>query len=64
MLEEQLENIVFLLIPGGLFSVKSKVVVPLKSINYTIELLSDRKNLVLLFPQGKIASIYDQFYPF
>ena len=36
----------------------------LESLQYAIELLSDNRNLVLLFPQGKFASIYDRSFVF
>lgn len=55
MLEEQLKKYrVFNY--GGVYSVKKKSRALLESLDYTIDLLRDPQNLVLLFPQGKIES--------
>jgi 1-acyl-sn-glycerol-3-phosphate acyltransferase len=63
MLEEQLRKYKFFINTGG-YSVKKGSRSVIESINYTIELLTDSKNLVMLFPQGKITSIYDQSFHF
>ncbi len=59
MLEEQLKRYSFFINTGG-YSVKRGARSVVESLNYTAELLSDNRNMVLLFPQGKITSIYDQ----
>ena len=58
MLQEQLEKRMFLNKTGA-YSIKKGSRSALESIKYTGEILSDPGNLVLLFPQGKIHSIYD-----
>ncbi len=63
MLEEQLKRFSFFINTGG-YSVKKGARSVVESIHYTIELLKDRKNMVLLFPQGRITSIYDQSFIF
>lgn len=55
MLEEQLRKNFFLNRTGG-YSVKKGSRSIIESVGYTIELLADRRNMVLLFPQGKIES--------
>jgi len=57
MLEEQLKKNMFLNKTGG-YSIKKDSRSILETLDYTAELLSDKKNLVLMFPQGKIESIY------
>jgi 1-acyl-sn-glycerol-3-phosphate acyltransferase len=57
MLEEQLEKFWFFKYTGG-YPVRKRTRSILESINYTIELLSVRQNLVLLFPQGRLESLY------
>jgi len=57
MLEEQLEKFWFFKYTGG-YPVRRRSRSVLESINYTIELLSRRQNLVLLFPQGRLESLY------
>ena len=57
MLEEQLEKFWFFKYTGG-YPVRRRTRSVLESINYTIELLSRRQNLVLLFPQGRLESLY------
>lgn len=59
MLEEQLKRYSFFINTGG-YSVKRGARSVVESLNYTAELLTDNRNMVLLFPQGKITSIYDQ----
>jgi len=63
MLEEQLKRYSFLINTGG-YSVKKGSRSVIETLNYTLELLSDNKNMVLLFPQGKITSIYQQSIEF
>jgi 1-acyl-sn-glycerol-3-phosphate acyltransferase len=58
MLEEQLRKHWYFQYSGG-FSVKKKSRTIIESINYSIELLKQPKNLVLMFPQGKIHSMYN-----
>lgn len=57
MLEEQLEKFWFFKYSGG-YPVRKRTRSVLESIDYTIELLSGRQNLVLLFPQGRLESLY------
>ena len=61
MLEEQLRKFM-LLTKYGAFSVQKNSRSVLESLNYTIDLLSNRNNLVLLFPQGEIQSIYTDYF--
>jgi 1-acyl-sn-glycerol-3-phosphate acyltransferase len=63
MLEDQLRKERILSLTGG-FSIKKGSRSILESLKYAVELLSDNKNLVLLFPQGKFTSIYDQSFQF
>lgn len=58
MLEEQLEKYWFFRYCGG-YSVRKKTKDVVKSIRYTLELLSKNGNMVLMFPQGKIYSSYN-----
>lgn len=63
MLEEQLsENMI--LNKGGAFSVRKNSRQIIDSLNYTVNLLKDKENLVLIFPQGKIESIYTSYFTF
>lgn len=57
MLEGQLKKFRFFNYSGG-FSVNKNSKSVLETINYTLELLTDKNNMVLIFPQGKINSIY------
>ena len=63
MLEEQLLKFSFFINCGG-YSVRKGSRSVIESINYTIELLSDKKNLVMLFPQGSITSMHNQSFHF
>ena len=63
MLEDQLEKRKFLLKCGG-FSVNKSSKNLIETINYTIDLLKDNSNLVLIFPQGKIQTLYTQKFEF
>lgn len=57
MLEEQIGKFPILNKVGG-YSVRKRSRTIIETLNYTNELLSDKKNLVLLFPQGEIQSLY------
>lgn len=63
MLKEQLKKHWYFKHTGG-YSVKKKSREALESITYTSELLSQPGNLVLLFPQGEIHSIYNNDFHF
>lgn len=57
MLEEQLEKHSFFKKTGG-YPVKKGSRSIIESLDYTVRLLGDRNNMVLMFPQGKIGSAY------
>ncbi|MEI7525387.1 MAG: lysophospholipid acyltransferase family protein [Mariniphaga sp.] len=57
MMEEQLTKFTHPNLIGG-YSVRKGSRSAIESIEYTVELLNDRANLVLVFPQGKIESAY------
>ncbi len=59
MLEEQLVKHRFLNLTGG-FSIAKKSKEIIASLRYANELLQDKTNLVLMFPQGKITSMHQQ----
>jgi hypothetical protein len=63
MLEEQLLKFSFFIYIGG-YSIRKGSRTVIESVSYTIELLSDNKNLVMLFPQGSITSLYNQSFHF
>jgi len=63
MLEEQLTRFSFFNQTGG-YSIRKKSRETVESINYTAELFHERENMVLLFPQGKIESIYKTSFQF
>ncbi|WP_163323266.1 1-acyl-sn-glycerol-3-phosphate acyltransferase [Draconibacterium mangrovi] len=63
MLEEELRKNWFFRYTGG-FSIKKRSKSIIETFDYTAELLSDAKNLVLLFPQGNIKSIYQNKFVF
>lgn len=63
MLEEQLKKHWFFKYCGG-FSVSRNSRSILESINYSVSLMADRRNLVLIFPQGEIQSIYKPEFQF
>jgi len=63
MLEEQLRKFWFFNYTGG-FSVNKKAKSVIETLNYTSELLSDSKNMVLIFPQGEIQSMHLQTFQF
>ncbi len=58
MLEEQLKKHWYFQYTGG-FSMKKKSKSMLESIDYTVKLLEEPGNMVFMFPQGKINSIYN-----
>jgi 1-acyl-sn-glycerol-3-phosphate acyltransferase len=57
MLEEQLIKRWYFRYSGG-YSIKQKSRSVIESINYSIELLKQPENLLLMFPQGKIHSMH------
>ena len=59
MLEDQLKKHWYFRYTGG-YSVKRKSKEIVKSIEYTNELLSNPKNIILMFPQGKIHSSHNK----
>jgi hypothetical protein len=63
MLEDQLRKARILNLAGG-FSIQKGSRSMLESLKYAVELLSDNRNLVLVFPQGKFTSIYDPSFQF
>jgi len=63
MMEEQLKKFSFFNQTGG-YSIRKKSRETIESINYTAELLRERENMVLLFPQGKIETIYKTSFQF
>jgi 1-acyl-sn-glycerol-3-phosphate acyltransferase len=60
MLEEQLKKHWYFQYSGG-YSVKKKTRGVIESIIYTIELLKQKGNMVFMFPQGQLHSMYN--YP-
>ena len=58
MLEEQLEKRMFLNKTGA-YSIKKGDRSAVESLRYSSDLLKDPNNLVILFPQGKIHSMFD-----
>ena len=63
MLEDQLKKYSFFINTGG-YSVRKGSRSVIESIDYTVNILSDNRNMVLLFPQGMISSIYEQHIKF
>lgn len=57
MLEEQLKQHMFFNKTGG-YSIKKHSRTVIETLDYTARLLADKNNLVLLFPQGEIQSLY------
>lgn len=55
--ENQLEKHFYFRYKGA-FSIKKKSKELFESINYTVELLRNPQNMVLIFPQGKLQSLY------
>lgn len=58
MLEEQLKRYWYFAYSGG-FSINKKSRTIIETLNYTTQLLKYNKNMVLIFPQGEIKSIYE-----
>ncbi len=63
MLEEQLEKHWYFQYSGG-YSIKKKSRNIIESLNYSIELLQQPENLVLMFPQGQIHSMHNDIVHF
>lgn len=63
MLEEQLKKHWFFRYTGG-YSIKKKTREIVDSLNYTLEILKDRNNMALVFPEGKIKSLYNSHFEF
>lgn len=63
MLEEQLRKNWFFNYSGG-YSVKKNSKSVVESLLYSAELLQNNKNLVLMFPQGELQSIYNNEFVF
>ncbi len=63
MLEEQLKKHKFLNKTGG-YSVKKGSRSIIETMDYTAQLLSDCRNIVLMFPQGEIRSMHSPEIPF
>jgi hypothetical protein len=63
MLDEQMKKNKMCNYVGG-YSVKKNSKSIIESLNYTLELLSNNRNMVFLFPQGKIQSSYTPFIQF
>jgi 1-acyl-sn-glycerol-3-phosphate acyltransferase len=59
MLEEQLRKRMFLNKTGA-FSIQKSSRSVIDSLAYAAELLKERKNLVVLYPQGQFQSVYDR----
>jgi len=63
MLEEQLKKHMFFNKTGG-YSVKKGSSSVIETLNYTADLLSDNRNIVLMFPQGKFDSMHNHSIKF
>lgn len=63
MLEEELRKNWFFQYTGG-FSIRKESKSIIETFDYTAELLSDKNNLILMFPQGNIKSIYQNSFIF
>lgn len=63
MLEEQLRKNWFFNYTGG-YSINPNSRTIIETLNYTIELLSNKNNLVLMFPQGVIQSMHKHSFHF
>lgn len=63
MLREQLENRMFLN-KAGAFSVEKSSRSAVESILYSAEILSQKDKLLMMFPQGKIESLYHREFEF
>ncbi|HNX20789.1 MAG TPA: lysophospholipid acyltransferase family protein [Bacteroidales bacterium] len=63
MLEEELKKNIFLKYAGG-YSINKKSRTIVESLNYTQEILQNSDSMVLLFPQGRIESLYKETFEF
>ena len=63
MIEEQLRKYSFFNYIGG-FSIRKRSKSSVETIQYTVQLLSNSGNLVLIFPQGEIQSMYRMNFEF
>lgn len=63
MLQEQLQKNWFFKYTGG-FSVSKNTKSVIETLNYTAELLQNKNNIVLMFPQGKIFSMHKREFVF
>ena len=63
MLEEELKKNIFLKYAGG-YSINKKSRSIIETIKYTQEILQNTDSMVLLFPQGRIESIYKEKFLF
>jgi 1-acyl-sn-glycerol-3-phosphate acyltransferase len=63
MLEEQLDKNSFFKLTGG-YPVRKGTKNIIDSLNYTRELLSVKGNLVMIFPQGELSSMYREKFVF
>lgn len=63
MLEYQLKKFM-ILNKAGAFSVKKNSRDIIQSLKYSEEILSDKKNLLLIFPQGEIQTLYTEYFKF
>lgn len=63
MLEEQLKKYMFFNKSGG-YSIKKGSRSIVETLEYTVQLLTDKGNMVLLFPQGEIQSLYTRYIRF
>ncbi len=63
MLEEQLKKNWFFQYTGG-FSIRKSDRTAVESLNYAAELLENKNNLVLMFPQGKLQSMHRRTFTF
>lgn len=63
MLEDQIKNFRITNQVGG-YSVKKGSRSIIETLKYTNEILSDKGNLVLIFPQGEIQSVYNRSIKF
>lgn len=63
MLEDQLRKFWFFNYTGG-FSVKKNSKSIIETLDYTRQLLTNKNNLVLMYPQGKIQSMHEPDFKF
>ena len=63
MLYEQLKKHWYFNLSGG-FSVQKQAKSIIESLNYAVQLVTNPRHIVLLFPQGEIQSIYTQTIEF